>query len=269
MLQSYRLQYRFSPEPPNSSWVTAIIIIDEGPRCYLDQVRFTGNTAFVAERLRQEIGFSQSTLYTPRLHRELELRLRDFYRQHGYARVEVTPVVGKSKTISSSRRQSRYVVLQIQEGSIHRIGTIRIQGNELTRADLIRRQLDIASGDVYNLAKIRSSEISLRDTRLFLWEEISEQQAGPKQIDLTVSVKERNSKIFTFMVGYDTSYGLIGGMEFEHINLWGTGRKLLFEAESSIFGGELFKSQGYSETGRTTTIGQSQLVEFYCRADWL
>jgi outer membrane protein insertion porin family len=240
-----QVRYKFRPEPPEATEVTVDIAVNEGSRFYLDSVVLQGNRQFTRERLIGVIAFKPETVFTPGLHQTMTAKLRGFYREQGYARVHVkSEVRDVTKTVA---RQGREIVFTITEGELHYIRHISVTGNEETDTAVIMRQLDIAEGDVYDSTKIVSSKQNISNTKLFGTMEIEEQFVGTNRVDLVVKVVERDSRSLTFNLGYDTTYGVTGGIVYESFNLFGSYRRLTCSLDSTIFGGELSKSEAAVE----------------------
>ena len=72
-------------------------------------------------------------------------KLNDFYKDRGYAYVNAsptTPVNEKTRTVD--------VMFDIQKGPLVYFDRINIRGNTKTRDKVIRRELRIYEGDLYN-----------------------------------------------------------------------------------------------------------------------
>lgn len=241
--ESSQLHYRFSPDVPESTSVSIALAIDEGPRFYLEELEFSGNRRFGSGELQNVLKFNESIVYRPRLHQDFVECLRTFYREQGYARVKVKADVQSSKAPKTPQRHGRKIVFTIEEQKQNYIRHISVVGNELTDQEIILRQLDIREKDLYNLAKIQSSKQNLNNTKLFITMDIEEKLVDDDQVDLVVSVEERNFQSVTFNLGYATTYGVTGGIVYENINLGGTFRQFLFNMESTIVAAELSKSE--------------------------
>lgn len=240
--ETSEIQYLFTPPAPNSREVEIAIIISENERFYIDTLDFVGNTVFSEQELKKALSFHGSKVFTPRIHHTFATILRDFYREFGYAQVKVKANIKKGKR-EKGIRQGNTIHFTITEGQKYSINDIKLQGNKRTKDYVILRQLVIQKGDIYNLKKIQKSERNIQSTQLFLWTEFIEKvHKESNTLDLIISMKERNSKILTVNLGYDITYGVVGGVTFENNNFFGTGQKFIFSADSTIAGGELFKS---------------------------
>lgn len=236
------VSYRFIPDPPDSTSVQAKITVEEGPRFYLASISIEGNKSF-SEKALLPSPASGRKVFTPGLEIEWKDRLQDFYRMRGYAQMRLRVSMQEETDPSDPHKRLRHLLFQIEEGEIHIISEITILGNEDTQEDVIRRQLDLGVGDRYDISKIISSRENIQATGLFLQTEIEEKIVGQNTVALRISVEERKNKTVTFRLGYTTSYGILGGIEFEHINIFGTNRQFIASVDSTLVSSALSKRE--------------------------
>lgn len=239
---SWKIRYDFSPEPPESQKVKVIVKIKEGPRSYLKQVKFQGNEHFSSQKLSSIVQFYGRSFYRSRMHQEMSSLLREFYRQRGYAQISIQTQI-ESQPRPKLKQEENIIWFKIEEGEKNFIRNVSVTGNEITDSEIILREVLLHSKSPYDLKKIRRSERNIQKTGLFLFAEIQEEVVDSQNVDLTVLVKERESRIVSFSLGYNTTYGVVGGIVYENINLLGTGRHFIFSLESTIASGELSKSE--------------------------
>ncbi len=239
---SHKIEYIWDVPPPESQSVIINVYIQEGPQCYIAEIKFVGNENISEEILKKELGFDKPIIYTPGMPNQIANQIKDYYHQQGYAQVVIQTEIEQSTSLPKSRQQNHCIIFSIQEGSIYKIRQISIQGQLRAEPDIIRRQLDFYEGDVYTISNIRSSLQNLHETGLFTWAEVKETILPPEEMDLAVVVEERNARLLTLHVGYATSYGPTAGAEFEHINAFGRGWKFSSAIETTLFAGELDKS---------------------------
>lgn len=102
---------------------------------------------------------------------------------------------------------------RVQEGPEAVVGPqVRIRGNAMTRDRIIRRELEIFPGDLYDSRKVRATERNLR--RLGLFEAVSiEEVRGeePGVVDLEIEVKEVETTAGIFAGLMVDQEGSIGG----------------------------------------------------------
>ncbi len=140
---------------PNGK-IDVVFTIVEGDKTGVKVIDFTGNKAFSAGRLRDEMTTTQSNflswlktsdIYDPdRLASDAEL-VRRFYLRNGYADVQIT-----GTDVQYDAEEGGYkVVIGIEEGKQYKVGTVNVTSSiQNVDADSLRSRLQIAEGDVYN-----------------------------------------------------------------------------------------------------------------------
>lgn len=136
--------------------IDVVFTIVEGDKTGVKSIDFTGNKAFSAGRLRDEMTTTQSNflswiktsdIYDPdRLAADAEL-VRRFYLRNGYADMQII-----STDVQYDGDAGGYtVVIAIEEGKQYRVGSVEVSSS-ITNvdADSLRSVLKIAEGDVYN-----------------------------------------------------------------------------------------------------------------------
>jgi len=111
--------------------------IVEGVKGYLTKIRFVGNEAVGARKLRSVIKTKEKGWFwwftkSGRLETDLLevdiTRIRSFYHDHGYVQVRVS----EPEITLSKNKKSIQVTITIEEGDQYRLGSLDIQGDILT-----------------------------------------------------------------------------------------------------------------------------------------
>ena len=124
--------------------------------------------------------------------------------------------------------------MNIEEGGLTHVNVIKIMGNIKTRDKVIRRELKLLEGDIFNSRKIRQSYYNINNLGFF--EEVNlDVQPKPKKdmVDLAISVKERMTGQMSIGGGYSSEDQFVGTAEIKLGNLRGLGQKLSISAELS------------------------------------
>jgi outer membrane protein insertion porin family len=169
--------------------------------------------------------------FTPRgLTRDLEI-LQDLYGAKGYidtriiARKNANPITGTMD-----------LVYEFEEGNKSYIEKVEIRGNLKTKDRVIRRELSVAPGEVFDMTKVKLSKQRLEGTRLF--ERIDTQPEPtdvPNRKNLVVSVDEAETGHLSFGAGFSSIDSILGFVEYRESNFqfpWfrGGGQKLRLRA---------------------------------------
>ena len=144
------------------------IRIREGEKIEIKNIRFSGNKKFSADDLRDqmetkaETWFSwidESGIYKKDILKLDMFRLEAYYQDHGYLRARVQEpninIDQKNKEINIS--------ISIEEGSRYRVGKITSKPDDTVSADDILKVLQMKSGDVYSLSKVRAGILNISD----------------------------------------------------------------------------------------------------------
>ncbi len=156
-------------------------------------------------------------------------RLEYHYKNAGYANVNVDP-----RWTPREDELIVDIVFRIQRGEIVHIGKILIMGNEKTRDKVIRRELVIAEGDVYNQSDIDESKA--RVTALGYFERVdmnTQQGASPDSLDLIFTVKERPTGTFQVGAGLSSVENFIFTAQISQDNFLGRGLSASLMAQIS------------------------------------
>ena len=144
----------------------------------------------------------------------------------GYAYADVNPRIAPQE-----QTQTVDVVFEITKGQHVYFNRIAISGNTKTRDKVIRRQLAITEGDLYNSTNLKKSYANLNRLRYF--EEIDFQtEKGPDETktDVNIRVKEKPTGLFSIGAGYSGQDGAILTAQVSQQNLFGRGQSLSVRA---------------------------------------
>jgi len=204
------------------------IWLSEGDKYYFGDVSFEGNTIFDDETLTRTLDFDKGDEYAMQTIEMTLFNLSTVFMDKGYLRAQIVPeeqIVGKD-TISYK--------IRISEGSKARVRKINISGNTRTNEKVIRRELAIYPGDVFNKTKIMRSQRNIMMLNYFetAMPEI-ENQISDKEVDLVVKVKEKPTEQAQTSIAYSESEGFVGsiGLVFNNFSfkrpfMQGDGQKL-------------------------------------------
>lgn len=115
------------------------------------------------------------------------------------------------------------VIYYVSAGKKVYINDVIVSGNTRTSDRVIRREILLAPGDLYNLTKIRESEDGLRRLGFFESVRIDTKRISEDSIDLLISVAETRTGELTFGVGYGSYDKLTINGSIRERNLFGTG----------------------------------------------
>jgi outer membrane protein insertion porin family len=226
----------------NPKWMDIRFIISEGRQYKVGSVEFKGNTLFATDLILKghEKGKGPKMLagktFTPKgLTDDIEA-IRDFYGAKGYIDVRVMP-----KKVPNTEQGTMDLVYEIEEKGQSQIEKIEIRGNVHTKDKVIRRELSVAPGEVFDMVKVKRSKSRLEQMNYF--EKVETQpepsDAGSDKKNLVVGVEEKNTGNLLVGAGFSTIDDVVGFAEVNQGNFdlfkppWfrGGGQKFRFRVQ--------------------------------------
>lgn len=203
--------------------------IEEGPRYRVGTVDITGDLIKDKEELLAKLKIRDEEFLNRQTLRSDSLGLTDLYAEQGYAFAEIRPKVDRAP---DSQRVD--IVFQIDKGPLVYFNRVEVSGNTRTRDNVIRRDLEVKEGGLFDSKAIRKSTENLQ--RLDFFEEVSvipQPTLIENQMDVQVNVKEKSTGQFSVGAGYSSSDKLMFMAEISENNLLGTGNRLSLAANIS------------------------------------
>ena len=140
--------------------------------------------------------------------------IRDYYGSRGYIRSIVNYVLDADPAKSVVD-----VNYEVAEGKLAYIRNIFVRGNTRTKDKVIRRELAVYPGEIFNEVKVRTSERRLRNLGFFSQvSSVPESTANPEQYDLAFEVEEQRTGQFIVGAGFSSVDDLIGFVELSQGN---------------------------------------------------
>lgn len=149
--------------------------------------------------------------------------IKSYIMDKGYAYTRIAPDLDKNEEESKVK-----IIYNIDIGKKVHINDVIITGNTSSGDRIIRRELLIAPGDIYNITNIRKSENALRRTGFFEKVQISEIRMSEDSMNLLVEVAEGRTGEFIFGLGFGSYDQLMINASIKERNLFGTGITLQF-----------------------------------------
>ncbi len=203
--------------------------IQEGPRYRVGTVEIQGDLIKDRNDMIDLLHVRKERFLNRKVLREDVMRLTDLYAEHGYAFADIRPQVNKATT---GKRVN--IAFKIDQGELVSFNRIKIQGNSRTRDNVIRRDLAVEEGGVYDSKAIRTSTKRLQ--RLGYFEDVTvipQETMNNDQMDVMVAVKEKPTGQFSIGAGYSSSDKLMFMGEISEDNFLGLGTRLAFAANLS------------------------------------
>lgn len=196
------------------------LTIHEGPQTIINDIEIEGNNLFTREELLRKTGLKVGAPLDPWALEESTVKMSSLYFEKGYIYARVS-----YREEFTGDKAGVTIKYTINEGFPVRIGKIVIRGNDFTEDKVIRRELLVRPGDIYNPEAVFKSQ--QRVYRLGYLGNVKltpvDEDIMEEEKDLILSVKERKAGAFEFGAGYGTEERFRGFAELSHRNLYGTG----------------------------------------------
>jgi outer membrane protein insertion porin family len=163
-----------------------------------------------------------------------QTKLVTYYKDKGYYHADV----GVDFQPESDGSDILNVTFFVEPRNLVYFNRITIVGNQKTRDKVIRRQLEVAEGDLTSESKLINSQNNLMRSSYFDEVTIEPSPSNVDQVnlvDLRVTVKERPTGSFQIGAGYSNYSSIYGTVSVSQDNLFGYGRRISLQAN---IGGE-------------------------------
>ncbi len=151
------------------------------------------------------------------LRKDME-KIKERIANMGYAFVRVVPDFSKDE-----KEHTTVVKYKVFPGDKVYIRDVVISGNTRTLDRVVRREIFLAPGDLYNLTDMKDSKSALMRTGYFENVVIDERRVSENQMDLVVNVKEAQTGNIMVGGGYSSYDGIIFNASINDRNIFGSG----------------------------------------------
>lgn len=155
-------------------------------------------------------------------------KLENLVADKGYAYVEVNPDLKPDN--ENNTVKINYIIKP--HAQIY-VRNVTISGNEKTADSVVRREMYLTEGELYNRTDLVDSKNSLRRTGYFDDVQITETVVNDNEIDLNIDVKEAPTGSITGGIGYGSGDGLLLSASVSEKNIFGSGISGYVNAEKS------------------------------------
>ncbi len=211
--------------------VDVVLTIDEGQTYTVDSIAVSGVTILDMQQdvlpfLKTEAG---SSFAGNKLKDDIKL-ITDQYGARGYAEARVTP------RLDDAGNGAVRVVLDVTEGRAYKVGQVHIEGNDKTKDHVIRRELPLEPGQMYDTTKTDVTQRRLDNMNYFSNVEVMPVDTSYiDEKDLLIRVVEKPTGTINFGAGFSSIDNLTGFFEVTQSNFD------LFDPPSFSGGGQRFR----------------------------
>jgi outer membrane protein insertion porin family len=212
--------------------VTVPII--EGKVYRLGEFKVEGNSIFSEAQIKAVVGLNKGDVADgERVTKGLFENLKKFYGQQGFIEYTAEPVPTFHDNPQNPNEGIVDFTVTIEEGKQFTLRRLEFVGNTFTRDNVLRREVLINEGDIYNDAYWEYSVVKLNQSGYFnpidkdkdVDRRTNDEEAT---VDLSLKVSERGRQQISFNGGISGIGGSFFGLEYSTNNLLGRGEVLSF-----------------------------------------
>jgi outer membrane protein insertion porin family len=229
----------------DTRWVQLVIPVTEGERFRVGSFSIDGNKVVRTEALEPIFEVAVGEWYSESSVREGLVKAQELYGAGGYMEFtgfpDIVPIDDGSGLVPdaiaappSGDPPTVDVTMRLQEGEQYLVNRMTFVGNTTTRDNVIRREMRLIEGSMFNTEALKYS--IRRINQLGYFEPLNEEdQTGvvvdktpgrDGAVDVTVTLQEQNRNQLTFGAGVSQFEGVFGQLGFQTANFLGRGETL-------------------------------------------
>ena len=161
-----------------------------------------------------------TSIFTPDGLKKDTEAIQDFYGSKGYIEIAQGQSL-RVQTVPNIEHGTMDLDFQIGEDQISYVQKIEIHGNLKTKDKVLRRELAISPGDVFNMVQVKISKQRLEGLQYFSKVDTRPEPTDPPiagRKNLIVSVEEQNTGNFSIGAGFSSVDALVGYAEISQGN---------------------------------------------------
>ncbi|WP_245632266.1 outer membrane protein assembly factor BamA [Edaphobacter aggregans] len=221
----------FTLRPSTGKRIDILMPVEEGSRYRLGGITFTGNKNYPnTKALRAQFAQKDGEYFNATLFGKGLEQLRKAYGEGGYINF-----VGQPVPRIDEAKQLIYLDIDIDEGQPYYVSRIEFQGNSITRDKVIRRELLLDEGQIYNsrlweLSILRLNQLNYFEPLKAEQDSESRQNQDDHTVDLLLKLKEKGKNSIGLNGGISGLSGTFIGLNYETNNFLGLGETLSVQA---------------------------------------
>lgn len=197
----------------NGSKVEVVFQITEGSPYKVGKITFRGAQLFGEGELTKVTKLRSGAVYSPASVQADIKALQDLYGARGYVDFQAgarTSVGGDHVTDLN---------FLVEEGAQSYVGRVNITGNVRTKDKVVRRELALAPGDLFNTVRMDASKQILNNLNYFSKVDLYPSETGiASERDLNVVLEEKRTGQLNFGAGFSSIDSILGFVELSQSN---------------------------------------------------
>lgn len=182
----------------------------------------SGYTIFPEKTVWSALKLEKGKVFNSMNYQKDMMTLQQLYAGRGYIFAQVIP----DEKIDNAARTISYDVL-VYEGEIAHVENIIVRGNTKTKEYVIRRELSISEGDIFNADKIRRSQEKIYNLGFFKDVKLDIKPGSAEGLmNLVIDVEEQQTGMITLGATYSVESKFGGYEEISENNFLGRGFRI-------------------------------------------
>jgi outer membrane protein insertion porin family len=196
------------------------IEVSEGTQYRMGEVKFIHNDIRSEKALRAQVMLDKGEVVNIKKLDASKFQVEMLFRDIGHLFVQVR----EEKTYSDS---ILHVTYYIQEGGIAHVNKVHVRGNTKTKDKVIRREIKIFPGDIFNQSLVMRSTREIMQLNFFDGVIPNFEPIGDNDVDLVFEVTEKEAGTGTFSAGaaYSARDAFVGTIGLQIPNFLGNGQR--------------------------------------------
>ncbi len=228
----------------------------EGPKYIHRSLKWEGNSLFSDSTLTNAMDINNGDIYSlEKFNFSLFQNISPLYMDKGYLNFNI------NHSYEYNNSDSLDIVFNIVENNIVKVRKIIIKGNHKTNENVIRREVDIYPGDIFNRTKF--IDVRTRIMLLNLFENVIPDilPFDEDEVDLIIEVVEKGVGQANFTMGWNRVQGFNGGGGFQLPNFLGRGQTISLNYNRGLSSGSTTSFN--TSNNSSNSIAQSFSISFF------
>ena len=239
--------------PFDEKTVDVYITVEEGKKYYINEISWVGNTVYPTAVLNDVLGIKSGDVYNQKLLNERVTEdddaVANLYMNRGYLFYNLVPIERNIKGDSID------LEMRIMEGPQARINKVIITGNDRLYEKVIRRELRVKPGELFNKDDLMRSAREIAQTGHFNPENMDirpEPNEENGTVDIVFGLESKANDQIEFSLGWGQT-GVIGKLALKFTNF----------SIKNLFNPSSYKGLIPQGEGQTFTISAQTNARYY------
>jgi outer membrane protein insertion porin family len=214
---------------PDKKYISITIRVEEGESYKVGKLDFSGDLLVGKDVLKRLMTSREKETFNRSLLAKDIQAITDVYYDSGHAYANITPV-----TAVNAEEKTIDLTFDVQKGPKVYIERIDIVGNTKTRDKVIRRQLRVYEGELFNGTGMRRSKEKATALGFFETVEVTHKPGSDgEHVVVQVEVKEKSTGTFQVGLGFSNVESFIFTAQIAQQNFLGWGQSVSASAQLS------------------------------------